>query len=275
MELAGFDVDAVSVGGLETCIHLPRQKVAFDIGRCPPGVVRCPTILFTHAHMDHMGGAAYHCATRALRNMAPPTYLVPHENAEDFEDLFDVWRRLDRSDLAHTTVPIGPGESYELRPGLVARPFRALHTAPCQGYALHSVRRKLRPEYAGRSRAELQKLRVDDGVDITAPVEVPEVAFVGDTLIEVLEREEVCRKARLLILEVTFYDDRVSVEECRAKGHVHLDEVAERAELFENEAVLLTHASARYKPREVREAIDAKLPPGLRERVTPLWNGRR
>ena len=49
-----------------------------------------------------------------------------------------------------------------------------------------------------------------------------------------------------MILECTFLDDRVSVAECRAKGHVHLDEIVERADLFENEAILLTHFSARY-----------------------------
>ena len=81
------------------------------------------------------------------------------------------------------------------------------------------------------------------------------------------------RTARLLILESTFVDDRVSVAECRAKGHVHLSEVAERAELFENEAILLTHFSPRYKRAEILAALDATLPTGLRERVTPLLVG--
>jgi ribonuclease Z len=69
---------------------------------------------------------------------------------------------------------------------------------------------------------------------------------------------------------VTFLDDRVPVAEARAKGHVHLDEVVERAELFENEALLFTHFSARYRPAEVRAILAARLPPALAERVTPL-----
>jgi ribonuclease Z len=105
---------------------------------------------------------------------------------------------------------------------------------------------------------------------ITEPVEVPEIAFTGDTLIEVVEQEEVVRRARLLILECTFLDERVSVAESRAKGHVHLDEIAARAELFENEAILLTHFSPRYSSEEVRRLIREKLPPRLLERVTPF-----
>ena len=76
-----------------------------------------------------------------------------------------------------------------------------------------------------------------------------------------------------MILECTFLDDRVSVAECRAKGHVHLDEIVERADLFENEAILLTHFSARYSSTEIVALLDAKLPPALRERVTPLLPG--
>jgi ribonuclease Z len=75
-----------------------------------------------------------------------------------------------------------------------------------------------------------------------------------------------------LILECTFIDDRVSVEMARKSGHVHLYELAERAELFENEQILLTHFSARFTAEEIQAALDKHLPPSLRERVVPLLN---
>jgi ribonuclease Z len=272
--LAGILVEGVSVGGVETVIDLPEWKLAFDIGRCPDALVARPTLLFTHAHMDHMGGVAWHAATRALQRQAPPTYVVPRENTEALGELFAAWRRLDRSDLPHRIVPIAPGEAYELSPTLVARPFRAFHRVPCQGYALWSRRKRLKPELRGLAQEEIRRLHEDEGVAVSEAVEVPELAFSGDTLVELIEREEVVRKARVLVLEVTFVDDRVSVEECRAKGHVHLYELAERAELLENEAVLLTHFSARYAPAEIVAALDRHLPPRLRERVTPLLPAR-
>ncbi len=269
VRVGGIEVRGLSIGGIETCIDLPELKLAFDIGRCPSEVVARPTVLFTHAHMDHMGGVAYHAATRELYGMAPPTYVVPHENAQAFAELFEVWRRLDRSELRHKLVPLGPGEELELHSRLVARPFRSPHRVPCQGYALWSRKRKLKPELAHLSTDEVRALRLT-GVDPTVAVETPEIAFTGDALIEVVEREEVVRKARVLVIEVTFLDERVSVDDCRAKGHVHLDEIVERAELFENEAILLTHFSARYRPEEVAALLEDKLPPSLRERVTPL-----
>ena len=272
VELAGLRVQGSSIGGIETCLEVPEYKLAFDIGRCPPSALRLPTVLFTHAHIDHLGGVAFHAATRALRHMPKPTYVVPRHAADAFRDLFAVWRRLDGSDLPHRVVEIEAGEEHRLPNGLLVRPFKSPHRVPCLGYGVWSRRKKLAPRHRGASEAEIRDLRAR-GDEITVPVEVPELVFTGDARIEVLEREAVVREARRLIMEVTFVDDRVSVEECRAKGHIHLFEVAERAELFRNEAILFTHFSSRYRPAEVLHALDRALPPGLRERVTPLLAG--
>lgn len=267
--VAGLEVRGLSVGGVETCIDLPGLHVAFDIGRSPEHSIARDTILFTHAHMDHMGGVAYHCATRALRRLPPPTYVVGPENADAFRELFEVWRRLDRSTLAHRLVVAGPGEEIPLPARRFARPFRAYHRAPCQGYAVYERRTRLRRDLAGLREEELRAVR-DRGESVAESFEEPVVAFCGDTLVEVVEREEVVRRARVLILEVTFLDDRVPVAECREKGHVHLDEVCERADLFQNEALLLTHFSARYGPADVRRILAARLPASLRDRVVPF-----
>lgn len=270
LEIGGLEIRAHSVGGLETCIHLPRWRLAFDIGRCPPSIVDCPTILFTHAHMDHMGGVAYHTATRALRRQRPPTYVVPPHCAEDFGRLFEVWRALDRSRMEHEVVAVAPGEEHVLPNQLVARPFRSPHSAPCQGYGIWSRREKLRPEYQGLAGPEIARLRRAGTADLTETLETPELAFTGDTLVDVVEREEVVRRARVLVMECTFVDDRVSVAESRSKGHVHLYELAERAPLFQNQAILFTHFSARYRADEIVAALDERLPAELRARVTPL-----
>jgi ribonuclease Z len=269
LELLGIEVRGHSIGGLETCIDLPQFRIAFDVGRAPEHAIARPTILFTHAHMDHMGGVAYHCATRALRKLAPPTYVVGPENADAFRDLFDVWRRLDRSTLEHRLVVAAPGDVHVLSQRNVVRPFRSLHRAPCQGYAIWERKTRLRRDLAHLDEDALRAVR-ERGESVSETVETPQVAFCGDTLIDVVEREEVVRKARLLILETTFLDDRVSVAESRDKGHVHLDEVCERADLFENEAILLTHFSARYTPSDVRAILAARLPASLRDRVVPF-----
>ncbi len=274
LRLAGIEIMAFSIGGLETAIALPELKVAFDIGRCPPELVVRETVLFTHGHMDHMGGVAYHAATRSLRHMKPPTYVIPRSYEPDFEALFEVWKRLDRSTVEHRTVPLVPGEEHALENGLLVRPFRTYHTTPSQGYALVSRREKLKQEFAGVPGQEIGRMR-REGRQVTETVEAVEVAYCGDTRIEVLDREPLAREAKLLILETTFIDDRITVEESRGKGHVHLYELAERAEILRNEAILLHHFSARFQASEIVAALDRRLPPSLRPRVTPLVGAHR
>ena len=271
-KLAGIPIKAYSVGGIETCIHLPEHKLVFDIGKCPEHVVPRELIFLTHGHMDHMGGIAYHASTRALRNMRPATYVMPGLYLERAAALLEAWRGLDHSEMPAQLVGLEPGERWELNDSYFVQPFSTYHSAPSQGYALWSKRRKLRPEFEGLRGEELRSLR-KEGHRITDDLELPEVAFCGDTKIEVLEREEVVRKARLLMLECTFIDERISPEEARSRGHVHLDEIAERAELFENQAILLHHFSPRFSKAQIRAALQERLPESLQRRVTPLLAG--
>ena len=265
----GLEIAGVSIGGLETCIEIPAWKLCFDIGRCPPSAVRWPTVLFTHAHCDHLGGVVHHCATRGLHGMSPPDYFLPAESEVDFRALLDTWRRLDRSDLPCTVRGVRPGDEVPLGKGRFARAFRSIHRVPSIGYALYTTRHRLRPELKDAPREVLVQLR-ERGESVQVEWHVNELAFCGDTTIDVLEREEQVRKARILILEVTFLDDRVSVELARSKGHVHLDEVIERAELFENEWLIFSHFSARYSRDEVYRILERRLPAVLRDRVRPL-----
>ncbi|MFI5121230.1 MAG: MBL fold metallo-hydrolase, partial [Thermoanaerobaculia bacterium] len=52
--------------------------------------------------------------------------------------------------------------------------------------------------------------------------------------------------------------------------HLHLDEIAERADLFENEVVVLVHLTQRTSPGDIRKTMDRRLPPRLAARVVPF-----
>ncbi len=269
VDLAGLKIEGVSIGGHQTCLCVPHYKLAFDIGRCPSIAVGMHTVLFTHAHVDHMGGVAHHCATRALLKMAPPTYVVPHVNVESFNKLFAVWRELDGNELPHRVISLAPGEDVLLRKGLRARAFPSTHRKPCQGYVLYSEREKLLPELAGASPETIAERR-DAGLAITSTLSEAELAFTGDTTIEGLLACTEALHAKRLMLEVTFLDERVSRSMAHDKGHIHLTDVIENASAFQNEALLFTHFSARYSPAQIKSILRSKLPPSLRERVTPM-----
>lgn len=102
----------------------------------------------------------------------------------------------------------------------------------------------------------------------------PEIAFTGDTKSDFLvdSNNGDALKARILVMESTFVDDTVTVEHARDFGHTHLFEIASYGDMFQNNAILLIHFSARYRPDEIEAAI-AKLPPSLSNRVFALTEG--
>lgn len=269
LELAGIAIEAASVAGVETTIQVPAFDLAFDMGSCTRNASRRSTVAFTHGHVDHMGALATHCATRALVGQPPPTYVVPRVILGDVQALLDAWRRLDFSEMPCSLRPVDPGDAVSLGKGVELRVHRAIHRVPTLAYVVWSRRRRLREDLVGQPPSALTAARAR-GEDISQLEEFPEFAFTGDTRIELFEWEPVFRRARVLVMEVTFLDGRVSVERARAKGHVHLDEVIDRAGMFENRAILFTHLSQRYSYAEGVEILDRRLPRALRERVTLL-----
>lgn len=314
--LCGYKIEGISVGGQETCIILPEIKLVFDSGRCPQRSVYADTMCLSHTHMDHVGGCGFYIATRSLLQLPPPTILLPASRAKAFEVFIDALRQLDGSDMPYNEKKMQPaqtagsafqasessyrsagpsgtdGEStalteYRVSKTRIIRPFQTTHPVPSQGYVLYSTREKLKAEYIGKSGAEIKELKAS-GVNITDTVEVPEVAFTGDTTSDWIDRgspdvsgvnvdlggvndelngnERIidnvaadALRAKLLICECTFVDDRCTVEDARKYGHTHLDELIAKAGAFRNEEILLIHFSARYKREEIENALQEKL----------------
>ena len=71
-----MSVEAISIGGMYTCIQIPQLKLIFDIGICPSSAIGQAHVFLTHTHIDHMAGVLRHCSTRELMNMSPPTYYM-------------------------------------------------------------------------------------------------------------------------------------------------------------------------------------------------------
>ena len=77
-------------------------------------------------------------------------------------------------------------------------------------------------------------------------------------------------RARVLVMECTFLDSRKTLEAARAGCHIHLDEVIERADRFQNEHIVFMHLSQLYRPEEVAGILDRRVPPALRPRIIPF-----
>src|SRR3954471_13430336 len=218
-----MDLQGYSVAGMETCIEVPSLGLLLDLGHCSKTAVNQPVVLVSHGHLDHVGALAQHAARRAMLKMSEGTYLVPPSIARDVERLFAAASDLDGGPIPRRIVPLAPGADFPLGKNRWVRPFETFHRVPSQGFTVWERRHRLREELRPLNGAELGELR-RRGEPVDEPYDTPLLSFTGDTRVDVLERTEELRRVETLVIESTFLDDKVSVEDARLMGHTHLDE---------------------------------------------------
>jgi len=256
-----------SVAGIETAIEVPSLGLVLDLGRCSRTSVNQPLVLVSHGHLDHVGAVVQHAARRAMMNMGESVYVVPASIAADVEGMFAAAEALDGGRIPRRVVPLGRDDELDLGKRRRVRPFETFHRVPSQGYTVWERRRRLRPPFRDLEGVRLGELR-RAGHELDEEYDVPILCFSGDTRVEVLERNPELLQAETLLLEATFLDDRVSVEDARAMGHIHLDELVARSELLAARNIVLHHFSARYAPAEVSPLCQRRLPDTVKDRVT-------
>ena len=266
IDLDGLHVDGVSIGGFASTLDVPELKVCIDLGVVLDRCIAREVVLLTHAHADHLGSFVQHVAQRGLRGLAPARYVVPPGIEDDVRDLLEVWRRLDGGELRAEIVPLAPGKELLLRRDLVVRPFKTVHRVPSQGYLFERVAKRLRAEHRGRTEEEIVALR-RDGVRVDEETREATLAVTGDTTIAGLTGNPEVLRARRLVVEATFLDDRVSPERAERLGHVHIDHLAAIADDLECRALLVQHVSPRHSGDGARRLVRERLPASLVERT--------
>ena len=110
-------------------------------------------------------------------------------------------------------------------------------------------RRKLKAEYFGLPGDKIRDLRLS-GVEVTHEVRIPRLGYLGDSSPEGLDACPAMYDAEVLIMEITFVAPSHRKNKIHKFGHMHLDDVVERAGRFRNELIIGSHFSTRYNGRK-------------------------
>lgn len=268
VRLQGF-----SLAGEENVVTVPELNVAFDVGRAPREVVAMDFVCLSHGHMDHAAGLAYYFSQRNFQDMAPGTVLAQHKLVSPIQDLMRVWARIEGHLSPHNVIGVDEDEDYEARRGLIVRPFRVRHPGPTLGFSLIDVRKKLKPEYAELSGPQIVELK-RAGKEIEYRLEVPKVAFCGDTEAGSFLDHDHVRNAEVIILECTFFEPD-HLDRARKGQHTHVQDLPAIMERLRNPHVVISHITRRTFMHEVKQTLQRVLKPVDLERITILMDRPR
>lgn len=267
LKVGGITLQGITRGGVETCLFVPEYGIMFDIGMCPWGAdQRSNLILVSHGHADHLAGVHYLCTQRNLRKMGAPEVHMPEEIVDDLTGVIAGWSRIEGYPIPTDFHGHAPGSSFSLGHDLQATCLRTTHRIPSLGWFIERRSQRLKPEYQGKGGPELAALR-KQGATLTQEHIQPLLCVTGDTQIEFFDTHEQARNAKVLVHEITSWDERRGVETTRKYGHTHLDEILERAEKFTGEALVLVHRSNRHSRDEAEEILKRRCPAVLEGRV--------
>ncbi len=269
--LPPYRLQGISVAGEQTCIQIPELDVVFDIGLCTRASLSSPTILLSHAHMDHLGGLPYWFSQRYFQKIGGETHMpdradgkprvpvgrcVCHPEIEQhLRAMMRAWEPLERQRTPFEIVGLEPESDLEIKNNIRVRAISTRHTVPSLGFAVLERRSKLKDEFRDLPQEKLRELR-SKNVEITRQLDIPIVAYTGDTTPgEFLVRDEFA-EAKIVVSECTFFEPE-HADRAKTGMHMHIDDIVRMLPVWKAEAIVLVHASRRTTIQYARERIEA------------------
>ena len=268
-EYKGLTIEGYSRAAVQTYWRIPELKLGFDLGAQPWSFMGTSTWFVSHAHMDHLVALPVYVARRRMMKMEPPTIYMPDSTIEPMKKILRLFSQLDRGRLPCNLVPIVPGDEIELSRETVVTISETTHSVQSLGFVVWERRRKLKEALQGLSGDKIRDLRLA-GEEVTDEIKLPRLAYLGDSSPEGLDKCPEMYKAEILILELTFVAPSHRKEKIHKFGHIHVDDVVERRDRFENELIIASHFSTRYHPRQIRQHV-ARAIPDMLDGWLHLW----
>jgi len=217
------------------------------------------TILITHCHADHIANLPLTLIdqnTKSGANMS--TIFVPEKSRVRLDNYVKAMFSVNYSiDFKGTTANYQSVKAFDNiyhkanNTYIKIEIFACSHDVPTVGYGISSKKSHLKQEYfnlKGNAKA-LVELK-QKGIEITNTIYRPDIAFIWDTGISVLQNNPTILNYGVVMIECTFlYDD--DYEQSISKKHIHWKSL--KPYIIENSHItfVLVHFSLRYSESEI------------------------
>jgi ribonuclease Z len=248
-----YRIQGVSIAGEQTVVQVPELDVSFDIGMCPRIALSSPYVALSHGHMDHVGGLPYYFSQRTFQKMGVGRCVCHPALAGPLQAMMQSWVALEGQQTPHEIIALEPDGQIQIKNNIFLRAIEVSHAEGSLAFGIVERRSKLRPEYLNLPQERLRELKAG-GVQITRSLEIPLVAYTGDTEFgPSLFRDEFAN-ARVVICECTFFEPD---HQSRAKvgKHLHVEDLAKLLDTWQAEAVVLVHLSRRTNLAAARQLL--------------------
>jgi len=267
LQLRDLRLDGFSLAGDSTWFRVHPPGLAFDAGRGAQALAGARDLFLTHGHLDHALGVPFVLSYRTRHQGERTRVFCPRPLVERLAAFVAAAAALEGSPYEAEIVGLEAGDRVEVGRGLAVEAFATPHVVASLGYHLLRRRERLAERFRGLPRAEIIRLR-QEGEAICDTVEDVRLSYCGDSAPSVFELEPRLYESPVLLVECTFMTPELR-DKGLLYGHLHLEDLAERADRFRNESIVLHHLSRRHRRRDLRRAVVERLGE-LAERVW-IW----
>lgn len=252
-----YNLYGYSRGGDRTCIVIPELDVVFDYGYAEHKAVPINNKLISHGHIDHIGSLhTDHYFRWSNKIQCKQKYIMPEQCIVPYKMVVSGFAHMNGGKKGQINmidilknIDVINSESCEnnmiqLTNDYYCKSYLMDHRITSYGYIVYKKSKKLKLEYVGLDKTEYIALK-KSGIEITEDIYSPIVGYTGDTSIDGVLKNTEFFNVPLLLIECTgFCKEDVKN---RLDNHIHIDDIYNNMNLFNNEKIVLYHISPKYR----------------------------
>jgi len=257
-----FKIFGRSIAGIETVYSIPQWDITFDTGRAPHFAFANNYLALSHWHLDHAGGLAFYLGLRCLNALEPLKIIVPHSKVKSAENFLKELKKVSETNIQYKVL--SAKDPIAIKKDIQLMSIPCFHSTEATGYLVIEKKHQLKDKFKGLSQEEIINAK-KSGQEVNEEIQTNIFAYSGDTKCEFFETEAV--RAKILLMECSFFSEDSNYEKIRAYGHTHIQDWVRYAHRIESDTVIMTHTSQRYTKEEIVKYCQKYLPKSLTDRL--------